>query len=36
MTTTIDERTQADQAHLLHPLHHPSAHLAPATSISTA
>ena len=34
MTTTIDERTQADQAHLLHPLHHPSAHLAPKIWVS--
>ncbi len=34
MTTTIDERTRADQAHLIHPLHHPSAHQAPKIWVS--
>src|SRR6185295_18529181 len=29
VTTFIEERLGADRQHLLHPLHHPSAHLAP-------
>jgi adenosylmethionine-8-amino-7-oxononanoate aminotransferase len=29
VTTFIEERLNADRQHLLHPLHHPSAHLAP-------
>ena len=34
MTDAIAERTRADQAHLIHPLHHPSAHQAPKIWVS--
>lgn len=34
MTEIIAERTRADQAHLIHPLHHPSAHQTPKIWVS--
>src|SRR5512145_2540742 len=34
MTQDIGERTRSDQAHLLHPLHHPSMHAAPKIWVS--